>query len=246
MSILPFILLTLASTGESLNTDEAINAETPIDTKTVVLKEEPAIPHTTAAEVLPDIEERYAHWLKYKRDRLQLRPVSEITPPNSFFMGAGVASTRHSRFGMGFSSGGATLSTQPNNWVIIQGAAHVIDDIDLALMMNDKILAQKIEESRFWPKLSWALGFGTASVIGLGSGAYLLQSDKNDERNAGASLFALGITTGLVALFAPAIGGGHILEVREAEKMVDDYNEKLRRELKLSPHDLAKFGTIEP
>ena len=130
-------------------------------------------------------------------------------------------------------------------WLILRGKAQVVDDSELAALLDDRDLMQRIEEERFWPRLWWGAGFGAAAVAGVTSGLFIAQSKDRDTKTIGISLITLGAISGVMALLFPSIGARHVLAADEAEALCDDYNAKLRTELDITPEQIERFDSRE-
>lgn len=200
-------------------------------------------------ELLPqlDSEAKRRNILAYRRQHLHIEPITrQWAPVTGLSLGGFYGAPWHrSRFsGLGGWGWGwdwpmtTSISNEPNDWVIMRGKADVLTEKEFAEIIDSPGLVRAIEEARFWPRLAWGLGFGLGAVAGIGTGSLLMQSDSRDTRTTGASLITLGVVSGVLALFFPAMGKGHVLSPGEAENLVDLYNEDLRRNLGLRHQDL--------
>ncbi|MBC7794407.1 MAG: hypothetical protein H7Z43_11945 [Clostridia bacterium] len=129
-------------------------------------------------------------------------------------------------------------------WVVVRGAADVIDEVELAHLIGNENMAKRIQEKRSEPKLWWALGFGAGALGGLTSG-FLLYDDKHsdDTRAIGFSLLGVGVASAIMLLLTPSIGNGNQLSEQETEDLVTSYNSGLRSKLELSPSDVRQYET---
>jgi hypothetical protein len=194
-----------------------------------------------APEPGPLSEITYKGVLRYKRDRVRVVPVTKGTTASPMVMG-GWSSRWFGDpmpWGLGY-GGGMPISDAPNDWLLMRGAADVLDELDFAHLVEDPMLVNRIEEARFWPELLWALGFGAGAVAGVGSGIWLAGFEDRDTRAVGVSLVTLGAVAAVLALMFPAAGPTHVLSPPEAQEHADNYNERLRAELGLTADDLAR------
>jgi hypothetical protein len=221
------------------------------DAVTVTLRGEPPrelvrVAWSPEAPVAPQAgggsEELYERVRTYERERLHIEPIVRAG------MYPNMAMSTHSPWawqgglwnvGWGFNYAGP--SSPMNDWVVVRGAAEVLDEVELAELTGNQRLAREIEETRFWPRLYWGLGFGLGAAAGIGSGLYLYDQDDRDRRAVGASLVLLGVASAALAILSPVVGSGHVLSANEAEHIVDDHNTTLRRQLGLSPEDVQRF-----
>ena len=202
---------------------------------------------TAAAD---DADARYRTILRFHRERLRVLPVTRAVLPSPILMGS-----FNSRWfgdpmpwGLGY-GGGYSVSDAPNDWVVVRGAAEVIDELDLARLLRDDALAERVEEARFWPPILWAAGFGTMAIATAGSGAWLARHDDRDLHAWGLSLVTVGAVSAVLALLFPMAEPTHVLSAAETELRTDDYNEKLRARLDLGPQEItapADLGSAAP
>lgn len=194
-----------------------------------------------------DEEERFSRLRKYGRERLALRPVmqSPVGPSTIYYGGyqapQGFADPSWG-WGNGMMGGTPIQGQKAGDWVVVRGAADIVDEIELARMLGNRALEERVREARFKPKLWWGLGFGVGAVGGIASGL-VLYDDKynNDTRAIGFSLLGLGVASAIMALLTPTIGNGNKLTANETDELIADYNHGLREDLKLSPADTQKL-----
>ncbi len=194
-----------------------------------------------------DDEERFSRLRTYGRERLALRPIiqSPVGPSTIYYGGyqsaPGFADPSWG-WGNGMMGGTPIPGQKAGDWVVVRGPADVVDEIELAQMLGNRALEERIREARFKPKLWWGLGFGLGAVGGIASGL-VLYDDKynNDTRAVGFSLLGLGVASAIMALLTPTIGNGNKLTANETDELIADYNQGLREELKLSPADTQKI-----
>ncbi|MBI5507825.1 MAG: hypothetical protein HY903_03620 [Deltaproteobacteria bacterium] len=180
----------------------------------------------------------YARLLEYRRERLRVVPVTAAlgAPPSyagSRYWGAAEELPWYAGFGAG-----GPMAPTADDWLVVQGAADVKDELELALLWHDDALARRIEEARFWPRLYWIAGFLTGAAAAVPSGIYLVGSKNQDTRAVGMSLVTLGAVSAVLALFYDSAGPAHVLTPPEAQRKVDGFNEELRQRLRLSPADV--------
>ncbi len=129
--------------------------------------------------------------------------------------------------------------TQPSmpaagsDWVILQDG-QPIDDLDLALLLNDRALADRIENERESSRAWWRWGFGGAAVSSAGVGAaFLATADGRSSREVlGGSLLGVAVLCGALALLGDELQGGHVLSREEAQTLVRLYNDRAAEERK--------------
>lgn len=142
---------------------------------------------------------------------------------------------RAARWGAGRPHGGTARVRR--EWSVVRGQGDLISEMELARLLENRQLAERIEKARFWPRLFWVGGFGLASSVGVTAGAYFVQSGNQDTRTVGVSMIAVGLVSGALALLYPTVGAGHVLEPTEAQRYCDQFNERLRKKLGLLPSD---------
>ncbi len=204
-------------------------------------------PKTTGEKARLDDEERFSRMRRYARERLALRPImqSPVGPSTIYYGGyQSVPGFADPSWGWGNGMmGGTPISGQKSgDWVVVRGPADVVDEVELARMLGNRALEERIKDARFKPKLWWGLGFGLGAVAGI-TGGVLLYDDKytNDTRAIGFSLLGLGVASAIMALLTPTIGNGNKLTANETDELIADYNHELREDLKLSPADTQKL-----
>ncbi len=195
-----------------------------------------------AAPASTDAEQRYQLVRRYLRERLRIRPPSPgyalSVPP----IGFEATFARPAPVGPVFGFYGPAPLIAGHDWLIVRGTAEVLDDADLARLLGNERLVREIEDERYWPRLAWAIGFGSGAVAGITSGALLYDGDSRDRDTIAVSLITMGVASAALALLAPAMGSGHVLSPSEAERMVDEYDTSLRQRLGVSPDDLRLYG----
>jgi hypothetical protein len=65
----------------------------------------------------------------------------------------GDPAARAARWGAGRPHGGTAVLRE--QWEIVRGTANLIADMELAELLDDRQLAERIEAARFWPRLFW-------------------------------------------------------------------------------------------
>jgi hypothetical protein len=155
----------------------------------------------------------------------------------------GDPAARAARWGTGMPYG-ATARVH-DDWSIVRGSGETLTEMQLAQALENRRLAERIETTRFWPRLFWVGGFALGAAAGVTSGAYLVQSDARDTRTVGVSLIAAGLVSGALALLYPSVGAGHVLQRAEAERFCDEYNTRLREQLGLTESDVSQLAGKE-
>ena len=188
-----------------------------------------------------DGEAVYKGILRYKRDRIRVVPIAHSWTPAVFGYEWFLPDRPYdpSLWGAGYTPA-MPVSTAPNDWALMRGAADVIDELALAKLLEDEPLAKRIEEARFWPQLFWASGFGAGALAGVGTGIWLSGFKDRDTRAFGISLVTVGVVSAVLALMFQSAGPTHVLSEPEAQDRADDYNEALRAKLGLSGEDIAR------
>jgi hypothetical protein len=130
-------------------------------------------------------------------------------------------------------TGVAPMTVVPTDWLIRRGATEVIDELQLADLLGDRPLKARIEAQRHWPRNLWIIGLGVGALAGIGTGTYLSFQDSRDARATGVSLILVGAAGGVAALLYAINGPRHSLDPAQAQRLVNEYNEKLRVELGL-------------
>lgn len=195
--------------------------------------------------VANDTEEHYGQVTKYGRERLIVRQgVLGAPPPSTIYFGGYSQPSGFADPSWGWGNGmmGGTPISKGSDWVVIRGAADVIDELELARLINNQNLENRIREARNKPKLWWGLGFGAGAIAGLTSGFLLYDSDNSDNTRAlGFSLLGVGVASAIMLLLTPTIGNGNKLTEQETESIVADYNRSLREKLQVTPSDVRQF-----
>ncbi|MBC7792798.1 MAG: hypothetical protein H7Z43_03750, partial [Clostridia bacterium] len=156
-------------------------------------------PEAATAPALAENEEHHAKVTRYGRERLIVRVgVLGAAPPSTIYFGGysqpyGFADPSWG-WGNGMMGGTPPPGNKHADWVVVRGAADVIDEVEFAHLIGNENLANRIREKRNKPKLWWALSFGAGAVGGLTSG-FLLYGDKHsdDTRAIGFSLLGVGV-----------------------------------------------------
>lgn len=206
---------------------------------------------TTAGSAVPSADEDlYGRVLAYRRGRLEVRQVvhESWAPPLMFNADGAFYLDRRPGWGTGY----ATMAPYPTftpDWGIVRGGVDVLDETDLAKLLQDDGLMRSIQEARFWPRVWWGVGFGAVGVAGLGAGSWLTwfahgdnANVRRDQRAVGVSLLTIGVASTVLALLFPTIGMGHTMSPSDAQARADGYNTQLRQSLGLRPDDLARFN----
>ncbi len=196
-----------------------------------------------AGEPALDEETRFDRLQTYRRERLLVQAIVR----GMAYPGLGLGGSHYGSAGPGWGvAAGANapvpVSTAPNDWVVLRGAAEVLDEPALAALVGDRSLERRVEEARFWPRVFWGAGFGLGGAAALSTGAYFMGKEGKDSRSLGVSLIAVGATSALLALFFPMVTGEHALSAAETETLVDAYNAELRKKLALRPRDVEEQG----
>ncbi len=198
-------------------------------------------PATTGTRL--DDEVRHERRLRYARERLRLVPVAQdVSPAVPFLLGDLGPRYPHEPLPWRFGLVGVPTRTAANDWLIMRGPAEVLSEDDLAVLLGDGDLQRRLADERFWPRVAWVAGFGGLAAAGIGSGAYLSGRSDRDTRTVGLSLITAGVVSAALALLFPVVGPHHVLDAGEAARLVDDHNERLRRDLELGPADLQVVG----
>ncbi len=189
-----------------------------------------------------DAEAVYRKVLHYQRERLRVVPVVRGYTGSPMVVGGWASNWFGNPMPWGLGFGGAVpVSTMPNDWVIMRGAAQPVDEMEVAQKMGDERLAERIEDGRFWPRVWWAAGFGAGALAAVGAGSYIHERGGQDDEALGVSLITVGVVSGVLALLAPTLGKRHVLSAAEAQTIADAYNEKLRAQVGVSPDDVARY-----
>lgn len=192
-----------------------------------------------------DDEEHYGRVTRYGRERLIVRPGLPGSPaPSTIYFGGYSQPYGFADPSWGWGNGmmGGTPLSKHTDWVVVRGAADVVDELELARVVNNENLENRIREARNKPKLYWGIGFGAGAIAGLTSG-FLLYGDKHsdDTRAVGFSLLGVGVASAIMLLLTPSIGNGNKLSEQETEDLVADYNRGLRAKLQLSPSEVRQY-----
>lgn len=129
---------------------------------------------------------------------------------------------------------------EDDTWVVVQGERNILDERDLALLLSDARLLERIDNGRRRAGQRWTIGFGATAVASIGAGITTLAlADGRSSREAlGGSLIGVGVVVGVLALLQDAFYQPQILSGREALELVTVHNARLQRELDLSPREL--------
>lgn len=192
-------------------------------------------------------EVRLEKVLAYRRHRLTVRPTAPTYLPTTP-IGSGVGWAFNTSFdrahGWRTGLGGVAPVLKGEDWEIVRGAAELISEEELALMVGDTALGSQIQQRGFWPRVLSGAGFGAGAVAGLGSGIWLYNQGRK-QRSLGISLVTLGIASAAIAVVFPVAGHGHALTPTRAQEMCDQHNAQRRQELKLEPEDLVRFAGVD-
>lgn len=123
--------------------------------------------------------------------------------------------------------------TQPSapptdgGWVILRDGSP-IDDLDLALLLDDRALADRILSERASTRAWWRYGFGAAALSSAGAGAaFLATAEGRSSREVlGGSLLGLAALCGALVLFGDELRSDHVLSLEEANTLVRLYNDR--------------------
>lgn len=203
-------------------------------------------PETARDAGATDDEEHYARITRYGRERLVVRPgLPGSPPPSTIYFGGYSQPYGFADPSWGWGNGmmgGTPINGKHEDWVIVRGAADIIDEIELARLIRNENMENRIREARNKPKLWWGIGFGAGAVAGLTSGFLLYGEDHSDDTRAiGFSLLGVGVASAIMLLLTPTIGNGHKLSEQETEDIVADYNRKLRTSLDLHPSEVRQY-----
>lgn len=201
---------------------------------------------TAASDAPPSdrgVGDLYDRVLAYRRERLEVQPLPRsrwVTPlvlaPQAYDLDVNP----------GWNEALPRLMPMPadpeGNWGVVRGNLQVLDDLDLAHILGDEVLAKRIEDARFWPRVAWSTGFGVAGAAALGTGAYYTwgADGGNTAHAVGISLLTVGVASGILAILYPAYAP-HVLTPHDAAERCDAYNAELRQRLMVQPEDLQRF-----
>lgn len=211
---------------------------------------------TESAPAAGDAERLQRNQLRYRERQLRVEPVARTMTTYPCWLGDNMRlfhdgstgalcnARQASRWGYSLPTGGSAVISR--NWTVVRGSAEQLDDLDLAVILENDRLIARVEEYRFWERLLWVTGFGVATVAGTTTGFWLLQRDDSDTRTIGVSLVMVGLVSGALALLFPTVGARHVFEASEAEALCGQYNATLRTTLDLRPEDVEPVSTAKP
>lgn len=234
-------------TSESRVEVEAFEGDTSLDTFsinwTALATEPPSNPIDTVAAPEPGSLTRRLD--TYRQRKLSLRGVDESLSNVNTQLPEGfdpyLNTTGRAGWDTSRSAGFQAPSlVEDDTWVVVQGERNILDERDLALLLNDTRVLERIDNGRRRANRRWTIGFGATGAASLGAGiTTLLLADGRSSREAlGGSLIGVGVVVGVLALLQDTFYQPQVLSGREALELVTVHNTRLQRELDLSPREL--------
>ena len=186
--------------------------------------------------------------LQYRRQRLQVRPLTRVYWPSFLFLWRPRARF-YPAMAVDPLFAGFPRPYVQYDWAIVQGNVRMLDDLTFAKVIGDEALHSQLAASQRRSRLWWRGGLSgvasgsvaTASWLQWGSG-----HPSPDRQVLATSLFIIGATSAIMALVYDGVGTGHTLGLLEAQQRVDAYNEALRRRLRLRPAQVPACESKAP
>ncbi len=209
---------------------------------------------TESAPAADDAERLQRNQLRYRERQLRVEPVVRTMTASPCWLGdnsllylrffresrsgALCNAGQAARWGYSLPAGGSAVVSR--NWTVVRGSAEQLDDLGLAVVLENDRLIARVKDYRTWERLLWVSGFGVAAAAVTTTGAWLMKRDDSDTRTIGVSLVMVGLVSGALALLFPTVGARHVFGASEAQALCDQYNATLRKELGLKPEDVEQ------